>query len=140
MTKINLRDFYAHYYQDTYLEVDDEIAAVMHQWLRDDEAYRLRTYRAKAYFSLDCGDGIEYDAIFTIQSPAELYERMLTIQQLNAALAQLPIKQSQRIYAHVILGKSKAAIARAEGVNESNVRKSIERGLLQLKKILKSFD
>lgn len=139
--KINLRDYYPDFYKHNYiLEIPNEIASMMHQWQLDDEAYRIRTYRAKAYFSLDRNDGIEYDVVFSAQSPDELYECKLTMQQLNDALAQLPIKQSQRIYAHIILGKSKAAIARAEGVNESNVRKSIERGLLQLKKFLKFFD
>ncbi|MEA5151490.1 MAG: sigma factor-like helix-turn-helix DNA-binding protein [Oscillospiraceae bacterium] len=139
MIKINLRDFYSFYKRDTYLEVSDEIAEVMRQWIRDDEAYRIRTYRAKAYYSLDRADGIEFDAVFTTQSPEELYERRLTLQQLNEALGQLPIKQSQRIYSHFILGKSKTEIAGAEGVSESSVRESIASGLRSMEKILKNL-
>lgn len=50
-------------------------------------------------------------------------------------LSKLPVKQRQRIYAHFFLGMSKADIARAEGTDASSVRKSINRGLHQLKKI-----
>lgn len=39
-----------------------------------------------------------------------------------------------------ILGMSNLAIARVEGVNEGNVRKSVSRGLRRLQKILKEFD
>lgn len=140
MAEFNLRDYYPNFYsKDYFIDIPDEIAAIMHQWQLDDEAYRIRTYRAKAYFSLDRGDDIEYDAVFTTQSPYELYERKLTLQQLNEALAQLPIKQSQRIYAHYVLGKSKTEIASAEGVRESSVRESIADGLRSLKKYLKNF-
>ncbi|MEG1523573.1 MAG: sigma factor-like helix-turn-helix DNA-binding protein, partial [Clostridia bacterium] len=38
------------------------------------------------------------------------------------------------IYAHYILGMSNLAIARVEGVNEGNVRKSVSRGLRRLQK------
>ena len=74
----------------------------------------MRTYRAKAFYSLDRGDGIECAAIFRVETPQEIYERNLTLQQLNAALAKLPLKQAQRIYAHYILEKS-YALARSEG-------------------------
>lgn len=139
MAKLNLRNYYPDFYsKDYFIDIPDEIAVIMHQWQLDDEAYRIRTYRAKAYYSMDRGDGIEYDAVFTTQSPYELYERKLTLQQLNAALAQLPIKQNQRIYAHYILGISKTEIAKAEGVRESSVRESIAAGLRSMKIYLKN--
>ena len=31
---------------------------------RKEAAYRLRTYRHKAYYSLDRDDGLEYEAVF----------------------------------------------------------------------------
>ena len=58
---------------------------------------------------------------------------------LQEAVASLPDKQAKRIYAHFILGMSKRAIARTEGVDEKVVRVAIERGLRNLEKFLKNF-
>ena len=100
--------------------------------------YRLRTYRHKAYYSLDRDDGLEHEAVFVALSPHELYERKVTMQELHAAISSLPDKQAKRIYAHFILGMTKQDIARAEGVHEKVVRVAIERGLRRLEKILKN--
>ena len=105
---------------------------------RKEAAYRLRTYRHKAYYSLDRDDGLEHEAVFVALSPHELYERKVTMQELHAAIASLPDKQAKRIYAHFILGMTKQDIARAEGVHEKVVRVAIERGLRRLEKILKN--
>lgn len=105
---------------------------------RKEAAYRLRTYRHKAYYSLDRDDGLEHEAVFVALSPHELYERKVTMQELHAAIASLPDKQAKRIYAHFILGMTKQDIARAEGVHEKVVRVAIERGLRHLEKILKN--
>ena len=62
MTTINLKDFYAWYTHDEYIEVSDEVAVE----LRADKLYELahqrRIVRNKAQYSLDCDDGIEYSA------------------------------------------------------------------------------
>lgn len=55
---------------------------------------------------------------------------------LYAAIDQLPPVQARRVYAHYILGISRADLARAEGVGISRISGSIDRGLLNLKKIL----
>lgn len=47
--------------------------------------------------------------------------------------------QRRRILAHFIEGKSKAAIAVSEGVDESVVRRTITRGLAKMKESLKKF-
>jgi predicted DNA-binding protein YlxM (UPF0122 family) len=67
------------------------------------------------------------------KNPCELVE------QLYKGLASLPEKQHNRIYAFYFLGMSKSVIARAEKINESNVRQSIEHGLRNLEKILKKI-
>ena len=41
-------------------EVSDEVAEALWQFMRDEQAADRRVRRAKAYYSLDCGDGIEY--------------------------------------------------------------------------------
>ena len=137
MKVINLRDIYPHYTQDCFVEVTDEVADLFSEFDHKEAAYRLRTYRHKAYYSLDRNDGIEHEALFVALSPHELYERKVTMQELHAAISRLPDKQAKRIYAHFILGMTKKDIARAEGVHEKVVRVAIERGLRSLEKILK---
>ncbi len=139
MTKINLRDYYPDFYtDDCIIEVPDEIAAVLDSYEHAEAAYYLRRYRHKAYYSLDCGDGIEKDILFVSLSPGEIYERKVTAEQLHAAIASLPDKQAKRIYAHYILGISQTDIARAEGVDLRNVRKSIDKGLRNMENFLKN--
>ena len=137
MKVINMREIYPHYTQDCFVEVTDEVADLFSEFDHKEAAYRLRTYRHKAYYSLDRNDGIEHEALFVALSPHELYERKVTMQELHAAISRLPNKQAKRIYAHFILGMTKKDIARAEGVHEKVVRVAIERGLRSLEKILK---
>ena len=135
MAIINLRDYYPFYTSDCFMEVSEEVAEMFKEFDRKEAAYRLRTYRHKAYYSLDRDDGLEHEAVFVALSPHELYERKVTMQELHAAIANLPDKQAKRIYAHFILGMTKQDIARAEGVHEKVVRVAIERGLRRLEKI-----
>ena len=138
MTKINLRKQYPDYYKaDTFIEVPDEVAEVMRAFDRQEAAYRRRTYYHNAYYSLDRGDGIEYDAVFLSVTPWEIYERKVTLEQLHAAIATLPDKQAKRIYAHFFLGLTERAIAKSEGVAPSTVHESIHKGLRQMEKFLK---
>ena len=69
MKVINLRDIYPHYTQDCFVEVTDEVADLFSEFDRKEAAYRLRTYRHKAYYSLDRNDGIEHEALFIALSP-----------------------------------------------------------------------
>ncbi|SEK25005.1 RNA polymerase sigma-70 factor, ECF subfamily [Paenibacillus sp. cl141a] len=61
MTKINLRDYYPFCNHDIFLEIPHEVATVLLEAERQEEAYRRRMYRHKAQYSLDRGDGIEHD-------------------------------------------------------------------------------
>lgn len=54
---------------DSFIEVPDEVAEAMAEFDRKEAAYRLRTYRHKAYYSLDREDGIEHSALFVSLSP-----------------------------------------------------------------------
>ncbi|SNS87673.1 RNA polymerase sigma-70 factor, ECF subfamily [Anaerovirgula multivorans] len=139
MIRINLRDHYPFYKSDFFIEVADEIALSLKRFDLDENAYQLRTYRHKAYYSLDRNDGIEHEIMFLSLSPEEIYERKVTNQELYAAINSLPDKQAKRIYAHYFLGMSKAAIAKAEDVRESAIRESVERGLRNIEKFLKKF-
>ena len=139
MAIINLRDYYPFYTSDCFMEVSEEVAEMFKEFDRKEAAYRLRTYRHKAYYSLDRDDGLEHEAVFVSLSPHELYERKISMQELHAAISSLPDKQAKRIYAHFILDMTKKDIARAEGVDEKVVRVAIERGLKNLEKYLKKF-
>jgi RNA polymerase sigma-70 factor (ECF subfamily) len=140
MVEINLQEYSPDFYTtDVVIEVSDELAAQFRRWKLYDAAYRLRTYRHRAQYFLDRGDGIEYEAVFVSLSPCEIYERKVMMEQLYAAIAKLSDKQAKRIYAHYFLGMSKADIARAEGVSTSTVKDAISRSLLNLEKILKNF-
>ena len=106
MTIINLRDYYPFYTSDNFIDVPDEVYELLKEFDRKEAAYRLRTYRHKAYYSLDRNDGIEHEALFVSPSPYELYERKISIQELHTAISNLPDKQAKRVYAHFILGMS----------------------------------
>lgn len=137
MKTINLRNYYPFYNTDIFIDIPDEVAAVLLEAERHEEAYRRRMYRHKAQYSLDRDDGIEHEICFLSLSPCEIYERKMTSEQLHAAITSLPDKQGKRIYAHYILGMSKAEIARAEGVSEKNIRKSINQALHNMEVFLK---
>ena len=57
MAIINLRDYYPFYTSDCFMEVSEEVAEMFKEFDRKEAAYRLRTYRHKAYYSLDRDDG-----------------------------------------------------------------------------------
>lgn len=137
MAKINLRDYYPFYKTDFFVDVPDEVEVALLEAERLEQNYIRRRFYNKAYYSLDAGDGIENDILFVSLSPFEVYERKVNAEQLHAAIASLPDKQAKRIYAHYILGMSKAEIARAEKVTEKNVRKSINQALRNMEAFLK---
>lgn len=133
MQIINLRKHYPFLKEDFLVEVTDEVAQVFLLADRQENNYRLRTYRHKAYYSLDRGDGIENDAIYTAASPEEIMLRKISLEQLREALDHLPPIQARRVYAHYILGMSKSEIACAEGVNSGGVCDSVKKGIKNLR-------
>ena len=139
MKGINLREYYPFYNMDVYLEVPDEIAGQLDRFKLDEEAHRVRVLRAKAYFSLDRGDGIEKDALQKPPQPLELILKAEQVAHLDAALRALSDCQRRRLLAFYLDGQSKSQIAREEGVSENSVRDSIQGGLMRLKKSLKNF-
>ena len=81
MKKINLRDYYPYYTQDMIVEVPDEVALLLREYMLLEEAYRIRTYRYKAFYSLDRDEGIEREIL---QKPLKeqmllLFARALTV-------------------------------------------------------------
>ena len=130
MNKINLRELYPYTYKtDTYVEVSDDVLEAIKAHDRAEAARERKMYRYKAHYSLDRGDGIENDALYRPATPEEIILEKTVQEKLYSAIMALPVKQAKRLYAHFYLGMSKAEIARQEGVAESAVRESINRGL-----------
>ncbi len=139
MAKINFRDYYPFYNTDMFIDVPENVASALLEDKRQEEAHKRRMYRYNAQYSLDRGDGIESEILFTSLSPCEIYERKVTYEQLHTAIAALPDKQAKRIYAHYFVRMSKTAIAKAEGVSEAAVRDAIDRALRNIEKYLKNI-
>jgi RNA polymerase sigma-70 factor (ECF subfamily) len=59
--------------------------------------------------------------------------------RLCRALNSLPETQGRRIEAHYLFGRSIREIARADGVNERNVRHAVRKDLAAMKKHLQKF-
>ena len=135
MTTINLRDFYPWYTHDEYIEVSEEVAEELHTSRRQEAAHAERVRYNKAFYSLDCDDGIEYAACLHEPSPQELMDRKELFFRLWNALNSLPELQGRRVDAHLILGKSFRRIAWEEGVSKSAVRDSVYCGLESMKNI-----
>ena len=136
MTTINLKDYYPWYLTNEYIEVTDEVAEALMASKRAEAAHAERVRYNRAYYSLDCDDGIEYSACVHEPSPQELMDRKELFFRLWNALNSLPEIQGRRVDAHLILGKSYRQIAREEGVDKSAVRHSVESGIKQMKKYL----
>ena len=137
MTTINLRELYPWYTEDTFMEVPDEIAAFLDEDRRLQINYAQYIRDNKAFYSLDAGDGIEAEALNLPEQPDAALERMELERLLKEALAQLTETQRRRLLVSVLNDESNQRIAALESVDESAVRRSIQRGLAALKRILK---
>ena len=141
MKTIDLKKYYSDpllYDEGNLIDVADEVANVMEQSILAEKNSYMKCYRARAYYSLDYGNGMENYVIFHEETPEEVYERKLTIQQLHQSLSKLPIKQGQHIFAFYFLGKSCKEIALAEHISTRAVQKSLKNGLKRLGKLLKN--
>ena len=137
MTTINLRELYPWYTEDAFIEVSDEVAAFLEEDRRLQINYAQYIRDNKAFYSLDAGDGIEAEALNLPEQPDEALERMELERLLKEALAQLTETQRRRLLVSVLNDESNQRIAALESVDESAVRRSIQRGLAALKRILK---
>lgn len=137
MQKINLRDLYPDVYKtDAFVDVAEEVLAVIQSQQQADAAYERRKFRHKAHYSLDREDGIENDTLARPLTPEEVMEQKQLREEVYAALMQLPAIQARRIYARFYLGMTVAEISRIEGADRRRVWESIRRGLKKLARLL----
>jgi len=140
MITVNLRDFYYWYDHDEFTEVSDEVAEELKKSSRYANSYERRMKRNKSIsFNIEA----DYDtAAFycTTNNPEEIAIKIEQHCFLCRAINTLPEKQGRRIEAHFSLGISRKDIAVAEGVSESSVNESINRGLKTMKIILNFYE
>ena len=135
MKKVNLRELYPDIYKtDVFIEVSSEVQEVFLTDKRAEAARQRQMYNYKAYYSLDCDNGIEKQVVYQPPTPEMLMEEKQLREQLYSAVMALPEKQAKRIYARFYLGMTVKEIAKTEGVDLSRVYDSIQRGLKWLAK------
>ena len=70
MKKINLRELYPNVYTtDFFVDVTEEVMETIRAAERTEAAYERKMYRYKAYYSLDCDNGIENAILMKPQTP-----------------------------------------------------------------------
>ena len=112
MQTINLKQYYPFCKEDIFVEVSDEIVEAFLLDKRAEAARERKMFRYKAFYSLDCNDGIENAAIGWAQpSPEdhliekeELAEYEELIRRLYEAISSLPPMQARRVHARYMLG------------------------------------
>ena len=142
MQTINLKQYYPFCKEDIFLEVSDEIVEAFLLDKRAEASRERKMFRYKAFYSLDCNDGIENAAIGWAQpSPEdhliekeELAEYEELIRRLYEAISSLPPMQARRVHAYYIAGIKQPEIARREGIHSSKVSVAIHRGLRNMRR------
>ena len=133
MKRINLHDYYPDLPADSFIAVEDEIAAAMKPHSVEDATHARRMRRNKV-LSLDAFDGIEHFALRLVPSPEELFMRKIMLERLYEAIGQLTLGQAKRIDSFYFLNKHKAKIAREEGLSKAAVGEAIFRALERMKR------
>ena len=142
MQTINLKQYYPFCKEDIFVEVSDEIVEAFLLDKRAEAARDRKMFRYKAFYSLDCNDGIENAAIGWAQpSPEdyliekeELAEYEELIRRLYEAISSLPPMQARRVHARYMLGMKVKDIAAMEGITPAQAGKSIHAALRRLRR------
>ncbi|QNM04440.1 sigma factor-like helix-turn-helix DNA-binding protein [Qiania dongpingensis] len=143
---INLRKYYYPLYKtDVLVEVPDEVAEALLLLHRENNNREKKIWYHKAYFSLDCEDGIENAAIgwaqpspedYMVQAEEEAAHELL-LEHLQEALATLTPTQARRLHMRYMLGMKYREIAAAEGVGTSHVSQSVRAAVKKLRNYFK---
>ena len=144
MQTINLKQYYPFCTEDTFVEVSDEIVEAFLLDKRAEAARERKMYRYKAFYSLDCDDGIENAAIGWAQPSPEdcLMEKEAQaeyaelLRRLYEAISSLPPAQARRVHARYMLGMKVKDIAAMEGITPSQAGKSIHAALRRAAPVL----
>ncbi len=138
MVTINLKKHYPHIRDDTFVNVSDEVYEGILQSIRQENNYNSRRCYHKAYYSLNCDDGIENEVLKRVASAEEVFLQNLAVNQLYEALRALSKKQFRRVYKRYILKQKAVEIAKQEGVTDKSIHQAILRGVRNMKKYYES--
>ena len=141
MAVINLRKYYyPAYTKDTFIEVPDEVAAV----LEECRLYENRQEGRKSYYhvySIDQSPAIENHAMFLVLSPEELMIQAedeanaeLMLEHLADAILLLSPIQARRLHARFVLKKKFRESAADEGVSGSCAAVSVTSAVRRLQR------
>ena len=141
MTIINLRKYYYPLVKaDVFVEVPDEIADALLHLRREDKNRVNKIWYHKAYFSLDCEDGIENRAIgwaqpspedYIIQAEEETAHELL-LEHLREAIDNLTPIQARRLHMRYMLKMKYREIAEAEGIGLTQASDSVRGAVKRL--------
>ena len=146
MTVINLRRYYYPLVKtDVFVEVPDEVADALLHLRREENNRTSKIWYHKAYFSLDCEDGIENDAVGWAQPSPEDYmiqaedeaAQALLLEHLREAIGQLTPTQARRLHMRYMLEMKYREIAEAEGISPTQASDSVRRAVKKLQKYFK---
>ena len=146
MTIINLRKYYYPLVKaDVFVEVPDEVADALLHLRREENNRTSKIWYHKAYFSLDCEDGIENYAIgweqpspeqLMIQAEEEAAHELL-LEHLREAIDNLTPIQARRLHMRYILKMKYREIAEAEGISPTQASDSVRRAVKRLQNYFK---
>ena len=114
LKEINLRKYYPYYPQDKIVSVPDEVAELLRDLAKEEDARRIRTYRHKALYSLELMSEIR-EIPSDEPLPKEILEERNMKELLYKGLESLPEKQRSRLVAYFFVGMTQAEIVAAEG-------------------------
>ena len=143
MQTINLKQYYPFCTEDTFVEVSDEIVEAFLLDKRAEAARERKMYRYKAFYSLDCNDGIENAAIGWAQPSPEdcLMEKEAQaeyaelLRRLYEAISSLdPNARPAAFMPGICVGMKVKDIAAMEGITPSQAGKSIHAALRRLRR------
>lgn len=146
MTVINLKRYYYPLVKtDVFVEVPDEIADALLHLRREENNRKSKMFYHKAYFSLDCEDGIENKAIGWAQPSPEDYmieaedeaAHELLLEHLREAIGQLTPTQARRLHMRYMLQMKYREIAEAEGISPTQASDSVRRAVKRLQRYFK---
>ena len=146
MTVINLKRYYYPLVKtDVFVKVPDDIADALLHLRREENNRKSKMFYHKAYFSLDCEDGIENEAIGWAQSSPEDYmiqaedeaAHELLLEHLREAIGQLTPTQARRLHMRYMLQMKYREIAEAEEISPTQASDSVRRAVKRLQRYFK---